>query len=51
MRDYNEMTKQELREQVAIDTAKYIKAGGKIQKIPYGKGGNFPKSVTLRGLK
>ena len=48
MKAYNEMTKRETREQLAIDIAKFLKAGGKIQKIPYGEGGGFPRLATLR---
>ena len=36
--DLNKMPKQKVRDQLALDTARFLKAGGKIKQIPYGDG-------------
>lgn len=36
--EFDKMSKQKVRDQLALDTARFLKAGGKIKQIPYGDG-------------
>ena len=48
--EFDKMPKQKIRDQLTIDTARYLKAGGKIQEIPYGEGAqiNLTKNQKLK---
>jgi hypothetical protein len=48
--EFDKMPKQKIRDQLTIDIARYLKAGGKIKEIPYGEGAqvNLTKNQKLK---